>query len=82
MGSVVNLRNKIPKYHNFAKLLKDVNNKLTVFEVTWNDQDVVESTMLDNQNCIYYIYECKVVVVILKETLEYDTCENSISLIS
>ena len=62
--------------------MKYVNNKLTVFEVTWIDQDVVESTMLDNQNCIYYIYECKVVVVILKETLEYDTCENSISLIS
>ena len=69
MGSVVNLRNKIPKNHSLSKLLKDVNNKLTVFEVTELDWGIVEITMLDNQKNVDLIDECKVVVVILNEPL-------------
>ena len=48
MSSVVNINKYIPDNHNLAKLLKDFNNKLTVFNVTEIDQDIVESTMLDN----------------------------------
>ena len=50
-----------------------------MFEVTDIYQDIVESTMLDNQNFIDSIYECKVVVIILNEQLEDDTDEHSIS---
>ena len=69
LSSVVNIRKNIPKNNNLAKLLKAVNNKLTVFEVTEIDQDIVESTMLDNQKFIDSIDECKVVVIILNEPL-------------
>ena len=55
MISVVNLRNKISENHNLARLLKDVNNKLTVFNVTEIYQDIFESTVLDSQNFIYLI---------------------------
>ena len=65
VSSAINLRNKVTNNHNLAKLLKDFNNKLTVFEVTDIDQDIVEITMLDNQNFIDSINECKVVVIIL-----------------
>ena len=58
--------------------MKDVHNKLTVFEVTDIDQDIFESAMLDNQNVIDSIYECEVVVIILNESLQYDTYEHSI----
>ena len=52
MGSVVNLRNKIPNNHSLSKLLKDVNIELTAFEVTELDWGIVESNMLDNQKNI------------------------------
>ena len=52
--------------------MKDVNNKLTVFEVTEIDQYIVASTMLDNQNF----------VIILNEPLEDNTYEHAISLLS
>ena len=70
VSSVVNIRSKIPLNHNLSKLLKYINNKLTVFEVTEIYQDIVESTMLDNKHFIESIDECKVVVII---TLEDDT---------
>ena len=70
VSSVVNIRNKIPLNHNLSKLLKYINNKLTVFEVTEIYQDIVESTMLDNKHFIESIDECKVVVII---PLEDDT---------
>ena len=50
MSSFVNLRSKIPKSHNLSKLLKDVHTKLAVFKVTEVDQDIVESTILENQS--------------------------------
>ena len=78
VSSVVNIKNKIPENHNLAKLLKDVHHKLTVFEVTEIDQDVVESARLDNKSFIDSIDECKVVVIILNEPLEDDTDEHSI----
>ena len=34
VSSVVNLKNKIPYNNNLAKLLKYIDNKLTVFKVT------------------------------------------------
>ena len=58
VSSVVNLRNKIPKNHNLAKLLKDVNNKLTEFKVTENYPYIFESTMLNNHNIFDSIYDC------------------------
>ena len=76
MSSVINLRNKIPDNHKLAKLLKHVNNKLTVFEVIEIDKDIVESTILDNQNFIDSIDEYKVLVIILNEPLEDDTDEH------
>ena len=78
MISVVNLRNKISENHNLARLLKDVNNKLTVFNVTEIYQDIFESTVLDSQNFIYLIDDCKVVVIILNVPLKYYTDEHSI----
>ena len=45
------------KNHNLAKLLKYVNNKLTVFKVTEIDQDIDASTMLDNKKFIGSINE-------------------------
>ena len=65
MSSVVSLRSKIPENNNLAKLLKDVDNKLTMFEVAEIYQNIVETTMLDNQNFIDSIYGCEVVVIIL-----------------
>ena len=50
VSSVVNFRNNITKNHNLAGLLKDDNNKLTMFKVTEIDQDIVESTVLYNKN--------------------------------
>ena len=38
--------------------------------------------MLDNQNVIDSIYECEVVVIILNESLQYDTYEHSIYFLS
>ena len=49
MISVVNIRKKMTENNNLARLLKDVNNKLTVFKVTETDHDIVESAMLDNK---------------------------------
>ena len=71
------IRKEVTDNHNFAKLLKYVNNKLTVSEVTQIDQYIVESTMLDNKLFIYSIDEFKVVVVILNEPLEDDTVKHS-----
>ena len=47
-----------------------------MFEVTEIDQDIFGCNMVDNQNTIDSIYECKVVVIILNETLKYNTYEH------
>ena len=82
MSSVENIRKKSSENHNLARLLKYVDNKLTVFKVTEIYQDIVKNTMSDNQNFIDSIDECKVVVIILNELLENITDENSVSLLS
>ena len=56
VSSVVNIRNNISNNNNLAKLLNDVNNKLTVCEVTQIDKGILESTMLYNQYFIDSIY--------------------------
>ena len=82
MSSVVSLRNRIPDHHNLGWLLKDINNKHTVFEVKEINEHIVESTMLDNQKFINSIYECEVVVIILNEPLEEDIDYQTISFLS
>ena len=69
VSSVVNIRNNISNNNNLANLLNDVNNTLTVFEVTQIDKGILESTMLYNQYFIDSIYQCEVVVIILNEPL-------------
>ena len=50
-----------------------------MFEVTEIDQDIVEITILYNENNIDSIYKCEVVVIILNGPLEDDKYEHSIS---
>ena len=64
-SSVGNIGNNIPKNHKLVKLLKDINNKLTVFEITEIDKYIYESTMLYNQKFIDSICELEVIVIIL-----------------
>ena len=52
MNIVVNLRSNILENYNLADILKNDNNKLTMFEVTEINQDTVENTMLDYQKFI------------------------------
>ena len=53
-----------------------------MFEVTYIYQDLVESTMLYNQDFIYSIDECGVGVIILNRQLEDDVYEHSIFFLS
>ena len=47
-----------------------------MFKVTEIDQNIVESTILENQYFTDSIYECEFVVIILDEPLKDDTDEH------
>ena len=78
VSSVQRNRNKITENINLAKLLNDVNNELTVFKITKVYQDISKNTMLEDQKSIDWIDECKVVIIILNDTIGDKTYEHSI----